>query len=152
MDHAGPGGAVRGPTAALAAASARRTSAPPAPGCRPRFAARPGDGRVLRASILERIRSVVPFDAYLWVLTDPAATVGAAPLAEVPDRRDLPFLLQLKYLTPINRWTGLARSSAQEAVQEGGAGCEVFLDGPSGRGRAAADHGVDDPLVLGMKR
>jgi len=50
---------------------------------------------------------VVPFDAYVWVLTDPETTVGASPLAEVPSLSDLPSVIRLKYLTPINRWTRL---------------------------------------------
>lgn len=71
--------------------------------------AEPSDDRALRASILGQIRLVVPFDAYVWVLTDPATTVGASPLAEVPCLRDLPSVIRLKYLTPINRWTSLPR-------------------------------------------
>lgn len=72
-----------------------------------RICAAPSDDRALRASILEQIRLVVPFDAYVWVLTDPETTVGASPLAEVPSLSDLPSVIRLKYLTPINRWTRL---------------------------------------------
>ena len=33
--------------------------------------------------------------------------VGSAPLADVPCMPELPRLIRLKYLTPLNRWTGL---------------------------------------------
>jgi DNA-binding CsgD family transcriptional regulator len=72
-----------------------------------RICAAPADDRVLRAALLGQIRTVVPFDAYVWVVTDPVTTVGASPLAEVPSLRDLPSIIRLKYLTPVNRWTGL---------------------------------------------
>ena len=48
-----------------------------------------------------------PFDAYAWVLTDPETSVGSAPLADVPCRSELPRLVRLRYLTPLNRWTTL---------------------------------------------
>lgn len=72
-----------------------------------RICAEPGDDRALRAAVLDQIRRVVPFDAYVWVVTDPTTTVGASPLAEVPSLRDLPRVIRIKYLTPVNRWTGL---------------------------------------------
>jgi DNA-binding CsgD family transcriptional regulator len=72
-----------------------------------RICAAPGDDRALRAAVLEQIRRVVPFDAYVWIVTDPTTAVGASPLAEVPSLRDLPAVIRLKYLTPVNRWTVL---------------------------------------------
>jgi DNA-binding CsgD family transcriptional regulator len=63
--------------------------------------------RALRAQVLDAIRRFVPFDAYAFLLTDPATTVGCSPLAEVPDLAALPDLIRLKYLTPVNRWTAL---------------------------------------------
>lgn len=72
-----------------------------------RICAAPGDDRALRAAILDEIRQVVPFDSYVWVATDPVTSVGASPLAEVPVLRDLPTMIRLKYLTEVNRWTGL---------------------------------------------
>jgi DNA-binding CsgD family transcriptional regulator len=57
--------------------------------------------------VLDEIRIVVDFDSYAWLLTDPQTRVGCAPLADVPCLEDLPRLIRLKYLTPINRWTGL---------------------------------------------
>ena len=50
---------------------------------------------------------MVKFDAYAWLLTDPQTEVGCAPLADVPCLPELPTLIRLKYLTPINRWTRL---------------------------------------------
>jgi DNA-binding CsgD family transcriptional regulator len=82
--------------------------------------AAPGDDRALRASILGQIRPVVPFDAYVWVLTDPATTVGASPLAEVPSLHDLPSVIRLKYLTSINRWTSLPRDRVMTLAQATG--------------------------------
>jgi DNA-binding CsgD family transcriptional regulator len=61
----------------------------------------------LRLAVLDEIRSVVAFDAYAWLLTDPETEVGCAPLADVPCLPELPRLIRLKYLTPINRWTQL---------------------------------------------
>ncbi|MDQ6720486.1 MAG: helix-turn-helix transcriptional regulator [Candidatus Dormibacteraeota bacterium] len=63
------------------------------------------DDRSLRVAILNEIRPVVAFDAYAWLLTDPQTEVGCSPLADVPCLPELPRLIMLKYLTPINRWT-----------------------------------------------
>ncbi|MBW3651159.1 MAG: helix-turn-helix transcriptional regulator [Actinobacteria bacterium] len=41
------------------------------------------------------------------MLTDPETEVGCAPLADVPCLPELPRLIRLKYLTTVNRWTGL---------------------------------------------
>jgi DNA-binding CsgD family transcriptional regulator len=68
--------------------------------------ARP-DSRTLRLRLLTEIGRAVPFDAYAWVLTDPETSVGSAPLAAVPSLADLPRLIRLRYLTPLNRWTTL---------------------------------------------
>jgi DNA-binding CsgD family transcriptional regulator len=61
----------------------------------------------LRQHLLEVLAEVIGFDAYAWVLTDPATAVGAAPLADVPASlfAELPQLIRLKYLTEVNRWT-----------------------------------------------
>lgn len=75
------------------------------------------DERDLRAALLAEIRSVVPFDAYAWVLTDPETCVGSAPLAEVPSLADLPTLVRLKYLTATNRWTSLPSGAAVTLVE-----------------------------------
>lgn len=79
------------------------------------------DDRALRAEMLEVIATFVPFDAYAFLLTDPATAVGCSPVAEVPDLATLPGLIRLKYLTPTNRWTGLpARGCA--SLQQATAG------------------------------
>src|ERR1022692_138958 len=65
------------------------------------------DALSLRLAVLNEIRRVVKFDAYAWLLTDPETEVGCAPLADVPCLPELPRLIRLKYLTPINRWTRL---------------------------------------------
>jgi DNA-binding CsgD family transcriptional regulator len=64
------------------------------------------NARVLREEILLTLRAVIPFDAYVWVLTDPETWVGADPLADASDLiTQLPRLIRLKYLTAVNRWT-----------------------------------------------
>jgi hypothetical protein len=65
------------------------------------------DDRSLRVAILNEVRPVVAFDAFVWLLTDPQTEVGCSPLADVPCLPELPRLIMLKYLTPINRWTRL---------------------------------------------
>jgi DNA-binding CsgD family transcriptional regulator len=74
----------------------------------------------MRAAILEQIRAVVPFDAYVWVLTDPVTTVGASPVADVPSLTDLPSVIRLKYLTPTNRWTSLPSDRVMTLVRTTG--------------------------------
>lgn len=65
------------------------------------------DARGLRLAVLDELRATVGFDAYSWLLTDPETEVGCAPLADVPCLPELPRLIHLKYLTSVNRWTGL---------------------------------------------
>ncbi len=65
------------------------------------------DPRTLRLEVLAVLRRVIRFDAYVWLLTDPETSVGAAPLADVPCLPELPRLIRLKYLTTVNRWTSL---------------------------------------------
>lgn len=65
------------------------------------------DSRTLRLEVLAAVRRAVSFDAYAWLLTDPETSVGSSPLADVPCLPELPQLIRLKYLTSINRWTGL---------------------------------------------
>ena len=76
----------------------------------------------MRAQVLDVIQSFIPFDAYAFLLTDPVTSVGSSPLAEVPDVSALPDLIRLKYLTPVNRWTGLPDS-----------GCATLQQATSGR-------------------
>lgn len=70
------------------------------------------DARALRLGVLDEIRTVVPFDAYAWLLTDPETSVGSAPLADGPCLSELPRLIRLKYLTEVNRWTRIGSSVA----------------------------------------
>jgi DNA-binding CsgD family transcriptional regulator len=65
------------------------------------------DSRSLRAELLTMLRREVGFDWYVWVLTDPATSVGVDPLAEIPDRSAIATTIRLKYVTPLNRWTSL---------------------------------------------
>ncbi len=67
-----------------------------------------GDLRSVRLSVLEELSTVVAFDAYAWLLTDPTTSVGVSPLADVPCLPELGRLIRLKYLSEINRWTALA--------------------------------------------
>ena len=65
------------------------------------------DDRSLRLSVLAEVRRAVPFDAHVWVVTDPRTWVGCAPLADVPCPLELPRLIRLTYVTDVNRRTGL---------------------------------------------
>jgi DNA-binding NarL/FixJ family response regulator len=78
------------------------------------------DSISLRRAVLDEIRHVVTFGAYAWLLTDPETEVGSAPLADVPCLPELPSLIRLKYLTPINRWTHLDGPVALLSVATGG--------------------------------
>ncbi len=78
------------------------------------------DARALRLEVLTAIRRVVWFDAYAWLITDPETSVGSSPLADVPCLPELPQLIRLKYLTTINRWTGLPGGAASLSEATGG--------------------------------
>ncbi len=67
------------------------------------------DAATLRRQLLDALREVIDFDAFVWLLTDPITTVGVAPFAEVPCLPELPALIKAKYTTGINRWTDLGR-------------------------------------------
>jgi DNA-binding CsgD family transcriptional regulator len=71
------------------------------------------DSRTLRSQALIEMGRVVPFDAYVWPLTDPETSVGTEPLASIPPTLmpALPQLIRLKYLTEANRWTSLAATA-----------------------------------------
>lgn len=74
-----------------------------------RICASGSDAQTLRVELLEELRPAVDFDAHAWLMTDPRTAVGAAPLADVPCLHALPRAIRLKYLTEVNRWTGLAQ-------------------------------------------
>lgn len=78
------------------------------------------DARGLRLEVLAVLRRVVGFDAYAWLLTDPQTSVGSSPLADVPCLPMLPQLIRLKYLTTLNRWTGLPCGAVSLAGAAGG--------------------------------
>jgi len=63
--------------------------------------------RQLRVELIDEFRRSVGFDWYAWLLTDPETEVGSSPLADTPSLPDLPRLIRAKYLTELNRWTGL---------------------------------------------
>jgi DNA-binding CsgD family transcriptional regulator len=67
--------------------------------------------RDLRRQVLAVLREVIDFGPYVWLLTDPATTVGTAPLADVPCIAELPALIKAKYATTVNRWTALRRQA-----------------------------------------
>lgn len=67
------------------------------------------DAKALREQVLAEIRRELPFDAHVWLLTDPVSRVGTSPLADVPGLSwpRLPDLARRRYLTRVNRWTDL---------------------------------------------
>lgn len=77
-------------------------------------ARQPLDSVALRGTVLDALAEVVDFDAYVWLLTDPVTTVGAAPLAYVPGLplSELPALIRAKYATHMNRWTALMQTTS----------------------------------------
>src|SRR5215472_6368754 len=77
------------------------------------------DARTLRLEVLDAVRRAVGFDAYTWLLTDPETSVGSSPLADVPCLPQLPQLIRLKYLTTVNRWTGLPAAASLCGVTGG---------------------------------
>ncbi|TQM64874.1 helix-turn-helix transcriptional regulator [Humibacillus xanthopallidus] len=84
-----------------------------------RICRRGGESRALRQDVLEQLRHSVGFDWYVWMLTDPATSVGVDPVAHVPDLLSLPTTIRLKYLTTLNRWTSLtvAANLAERAAE-----------------------------------
>ena len=67
------------------------------------------DAKALREQVLVEVRRALPFDAHVWLLTDPVSRVGTSPLADVPGLAwpRLPNLARWRYLTRLNRWTDL---------------------------------------------
>jgi DNA-binding CsgD family transcriptional regulator len=81
------------------------------------------DARTLRLELLAEVGRAVGFDAYAWLLTDPETSVGSAPLADVPCLPELPRLIRLKYLTAVNRWTGLPPGGVASLLAATGGDC-----------------------------
>ena len=78
------------------------------------------DARTLRLEVLAVLRRAIGFDAHVWLMTDPETSVGSAPLADVPCLPELPQLIRLKYLTPVNRWTAMVTPVATLRQATGG--------------------------------
>jgi len=101
------------------------------------------DSAALRGRLLDALRQAVEFDSYVWLLTDPVTTVGAAPIADVPCLPELPALIKAKYATTINRWTTLQQGSPVERLTSA-------VDGQLFRSRMWADvlsrYGIGDVL------
>lgn len=74
------------------------------------------DSNDLRRQALGVLSDVVDFTSYVWLLTDPATAVGAAPLADVPCLPELPALIKAKYATSVNRWTDLQQRTSPTAL------------------------------------
>ena len=105
-----------------------------------------GDPLTLRLRLIDQLRRVVGFDWYAFVLTDPQTTVGCAPLADVPAALlpQLPRLVRLKYLTPLNRWTTIGPSGVALL-------CRASRDDPSRSlvwSQLLAAHGIGDVASL----
>jgi len=77
------------------------------------------DDRALRVELLRVLRDAVPFEDYAWLLTDPATTVGSAPLADVRCLPELPRLIGLRYRTTVNRWTTLEAADSVFRATDG---------------------------------
>ncbi|MBJ8348525.1 helix-turn-helix transcriptional regulator [Antrihabitans sp. YC2-6] len=63
--------------------------------------------KALREAIVAELRRAIPFDGYVFAVTDPVTRVATAPLADVPGLpwERLPELIRWRYQTTINRWT-----------------------------------------------
>lgn len=81
----------------------------------------------LRESVLAEIRRVVPFDAHVWLMTDPVSRVGTSPLADVPglEWSALPRLGRWRYLTRLNRWADLMDAGTPVALLHRGTGGDL---------------------------
>jgi DNA-binding CsgD family transcriptional regulator len=89
-----------------------------------RLAAAALTAKAYRERVLAEIRTVLPYDGHVWLLTDPTTRVGTSPLADVPGLAfaGLPSLSRLRYLTTDDRWDRL--------TEEGRYAGRLRLDGP----------------------
>ena len=83
------------------------------------------DATALRRGVLDAMRGVVEFDAFVWLLTDPVTTVGVAPFAQVPCLPELPALIKAKYATGLNRWTSLVSAGSPVGLLRDAAGGDL---------------------------
>lgn len=77
-----------------------------------RSCARNAGVKSLRLAVLADLGAAVAFDGHVWLLTDPATSVGTSPLATLPGfpMTRLPDLIRARYLTTSTRWTCLTGS------------------------------------------
>jgi DNA-binding CsgD family transcriptional regulator len=87
--------------------------------------------KALREQVLAEIRRALPFDAHVWLLTDPVSRVGTSPLADVPGLSwsRLPDLARRRYLTRVNRWTDLADAGTPVATLHEATGGDLAVSG-----------------------
>ncbi|MDP3712665.1 MAG: helix-turn-helix transcriptional regulator [Mycobacteriales bacterium] len=78
------------------------------------------DERALRVAVLDLLVPELRLDAWAWLLTDPVTAVGTSPVAVVPWFSELPAQVRWKYLSPVNRWTGLRGAVARLHDATGG--------------------------------
>ena len=100
--------------------------------------------------MLAALRPAIGFDAHVWLLTDPATTVGHSPHAEVPCLPQLPEAIRLKYLTTVNRWTSLRREPVPVDRLHRATGGELSRS-PLWR-ELLQDFGISDCAVRGVRR
>lgn len=71
-----------------------------------RLCREPLTAKVLREECLAVLRRAMPFDAHIWLLTDPVTRVGTSPHAQVPmvPWAQLPRLVRDRYLATEAQW------------------------------------------------
>ena len=91
-----------------------------------RLCREPLTAKALRERTIEVVRRAVPFDAHVWLLTDPVTCVGTSPLADVPMLAwpRLPELGRLRYVTTVNRWPELRRAGTPSVSLQAATGGE----------------------------
>lgn len=97
-----------------------------------RLCAAPASSKQLRIEVLDSLRSVVSYDAYVWLLTDPVTRVGTAPLAEIPGLSwaELPALIRRRYLAA-EHWSDFHPDGALDvatSIYADKFGCWAWLD------------------------
>lgn len=134
------------------------------------LAERATDSREFRAAVVDVLRRALGFEWYVWILTDPATSVGTDPLAQIHDLSLVPRTIRLKYASTVNRWTVLDTAAAlgdragesalwREVQRDAGVadvlsivfrdgyGCWAFLDLWSRRRFGASDPALVRPLI-----
>jgi DNA-binding CsgD family transcriptional regulator len=74
--------------------------------------------KALRLEVIAAVRRAIPFDGYVFPLTDPTTRVAISPLADVPGLEwpRLPELIRWRYLTTVNRWDVLLDAATPAAA------------------------------------